>query len=315
MLGFVSAILPGRDLAGVLKVAAELRYDCVELMCWPPGAADDRRYADVVHLNAAHFTAADAAETAAQAADAGVSLSGLGYYPNPLDPDPAVSGPAIEHLAKLIDAAALLAEADADAFAAGPVVNTFAGRDPAQRVDENWPRFLEVFAPLVARAADRGVKLAIENCPMLFGADEWPGGKNLAFSPAIWRRMFADLPDPCFGLNYDPSHLTWMRLDPLTPLRQFADRLHHVHAKDVRVDAAPLAEHTPLADPELSHTPTLPGFGDVDWGRFAGLLYEVGYRGPVCVEVEDRAFEGSEADVLRALAISRDVLRPFWPRP
>ena len=311
MLGFVSAILPGRDLAGAFDVAARLGYDCVELMCWPAAGGETRRYAGVTHLDADGFAQADAAEVARLAADAGVTVSGLGYYPNPLDPDPAASKAAAEHLAKVIDAAALLA--DAGAFAAGPVVNTFAGRDPNQTVEENWPRFLEVFAPLVSRAAGRGVKLAIENCPMLFGRDEWPGGKNLFYSPAVWRRAFADLPDPHFGLNYDPSHFAWMRLDPCAPLAEFADRLHHVHAKDVRVDHAALQEHAPLADPKLYHTPTLPGFGDVDWGRFAGLLYQAGYRGPVCVEVEDRAFEGSGDDVERALKISRDALRPYWP--
>ena len=311
MLGFVSAILPGRDLRGVFETAARLGYDCVELMCWPAGAGEDRRYAGVTHLDADGFDDAAAAETAKLAADHGVNISGLGYYPNPLAPDAAEAQAAADHLPKLLRAAALLA--DAGAFAAGPIVNTFAGRDPAKTVDENWPRFLEVFGPLVTAAAERDVKLAVENCPMLFGWDEWPGGKNLFYSPAVWRRAFADLPDAHFGLNYDPSHFAWMRLDPCAPILEFADRFHHVHAKDVRVDHAALREHTPHADPELYHTPTLPGLGDVDFGRFAGLLYEAGYRGPVCVEVEDRAFEGSEADVERALAISRAMLRPYWP--
>ena len=304
MLGFVSAILPDHDLAQVFGVAARLGYDCVELMCWPRAGGEARRYAGVTHLDAAGFMKADAADVKKLAADHGVAISGLGYYPNPLSPDPAAAKLAREHLGELVDAAALLEV---------PVVNTFAGRDPARTVEENWPQFLEVFSPLVRRAADRGVNLAIENCPMLFGPDEWPGGKNLFYSPAVWRRAFADLPDPHFGLNYDPSHFAWMRLDPCAPILEFADRFHHVHAKDVRVDPAALQEHAPLADPGLYHTPTLPGFGDVDFGRFAGLLYEAGYRGPVCVEVEDRAFEGSAADVETALTISRDVLRPYWP--
>ena len=308
MLGFVSAILPDHNLERVFEVAARLGYDCVELMCWPAAGGEDRRYAGVTHLDAENFTKTDAADVNRLAVDCGVKISGLGYYPNPLSPDPAAAKLAREHLPKLIDAAALLAESGDP-----PVVNTFAGRDPSKTVDENWPQFLEVFGPLVKRAADRGVKLAIENCPMLFGRDEWPGGKNLFYSPAIWRRAFEDLPDERFGLNYDPSHLAWMRLDPCAPVLEFADRFHHVHAKDVRVDHAALQEHAPLADPKLYHTPTLPGFGDVDFGRFAGLLYEAGYRGPVCVEVEDRAFEGSPADVERALTISRDVLRPYWP--
>ena len=311
MLGFVSAILPGRDLAGVLGTAARLNYDCVELMCWPRGAGEDRRYAGVTHLDADGFDAAAAKNIAALAADHGVKVSGLGYYPNPLAPDAAAAKAAVGHLPKLLDAAALLAEAGA--FSHDPVVNTFAGRDPYKTVDENWPRFLEAFGPLVAKASELEVNLAIENCPMLFGRDEWPGGKNLFYSPAIWRRAFQDLPDERFGLNYDPSHFAWMRLDPCAPVAEFAGRFYHVHAKDVRVDHAALQEHTPHADPKLYHTPTLPGLGDVDFGRFAGLLYQHGYRGPVCVEVEDRAFEGSEGDVEAALKISRDALRAYWP--
>ena len=309
VLGFVSAILPDHDLDGVLEVAARLGYDAVELMCWPPAGGEKRRYAGVTHLNAEGFAEADAAAVVKRAADRGVTVGGLGYYPNPLDPDPAAAAAAVSHLEALIDAAALLADAGAR-----PVVNTFAGRDPAKTVDDNWPRFLDTFAPLVARAADREIKLAIENCPMSFGRDEWPGGKNLAYSPAVWRRMFADLPDPHFGLNYDPSHPLFMGMDPYAPILEFADRIHHVHAKDVRVDRAARQEYGPLEYPERYHTPKLPGFGEVDWGRFAGLLYEADYRGPVCVEVEDRAFEASPADVERALKISAAVLRPYWPR-
>ena len=310
MLGFVSAILPDRDLAGVLDIAARLGYDGVELMCWPPAGGERRRYAGVAHLQAEGFSRADAAEVTKLAADHGVTIGGLGYYPNPLDPDAAAAAAALAHLERVIDAAALLGEA----AGTPPVVNTFAGRDPAQTVDENWPRFLEAFVPLVERAAGRDVKLAIENCPMSFGRDEWPGGKNLAYSPAIWRRMFADLPDARFGLNYDPSHLVFMRMDPYAPIADFADRIHHVHAKDVRVDRAALQEHGPLEFPERYHTPRLPGFGEVNWGRFAGLLYGAGYRGPVAVEVEDRTFEGGPADVELALTISHDALRPYWPR-
>ncbi|MFH5806448.1 sugar phosphate isomerase/epimerase family protein [Alienimonas sp. DA493] len=305
MLGFVSAILPDHDLAGVFEVAARLQYDAVELMCWPPAGGEKRRYAGTAHVQAEGLTKRDAAEVLKLAADHGVTIGGLGYYPNPLDPDAEAAQAAVAHLERVIDAAALLEV---------PVVNTFVGRDPSKRVEENWPQFLKRFRPLVARAAERGVNLAIENCPMSFAADEWPGGKNLAYSPAIWRRMFEDLPDERFGLNYDPSHLMFMGLDPYAPIQQFGDRIHHAHAKDVRIDRAARQEFAPLEDPERYHTPKLPGFGEVNWGRFAGLLYEVGYRGQVAVEVEDRAFEGSPEDVELALKISRDVLRPYWPR-
>ena len=217
----------------------------------------------------------------------------LGYYPNPLDPDESASNLAVEHLKCVILAA--------DRLGIGRVT-TFAGRDPSLSIDANWPRFLQVWRPLVQFAEDHGVRVGIENCPMLFTADEWPGGKNLAISPAIWRRMFDDIPSPNFGLNYDPSHLIWMQMDHLAPIAEFADRLVHVHAKDVRIDRAKLDDHGVLAYPNLWHTPKLPGLGDVDWGAYVAALHDAKYDGPVVVEVEDRAFEGS-LDRLRASVI------------
>lgn len=300
-LGFVSAILPDWPLDGVLRLAAELGYECVELMCWPVGKAD-RRYAGVTHLDASDFTDAAANAIRRLTADFGVSVSGLGYYPNPLASDPAEAAKAVEHLRKVIRAAALLGVNQ---------VNTFAGRDPAKSVDANWPRFLSVWQPLVAYAAEQGVRIGIENCPMLFTHDEWPGGKNLAISPAIWRRMFEEIPDANFGLNYDPSHMIWQQMDEIAPIAEFAARLHHVHAKDVRVDRRGLNEVGILATPLQYHTPKLPGLGDVRWGAFFAALTDAGYQGPVCVEVEDRAYEGSLEDRERALRQSATYLRQF----
>lgn len=303
-LGFVSAILPDRPLDAVLALAAGEGYDCVELMCWPPGRAE-RRYAGVTHLDVTRFGPDDARRVLDLTAAAGVGISGLGYYPNPLDPDPAVAGAAVTHLRRVIRAAGLLGV---------PVVNTFVGRDPARTLDANWPRFLAVWPPLVRYAGDHGVRIAIENCPMYFTEDEWPGGKNLAHAPAVWRRMFEAIPDAHFGLNYDPSHLVWQQMDYLAPLRAFADRLFHVHAKDVRVDRDRLDAVGILAPPLAYHTPKLPGLGEIDWGRFFAVLAEVGYDGPVCVEVEDRAFEATPDDRREALRRSAAFLRPLLPR-
>jgi sugar phosphate isomerase/epimerase len=300
-LGFVSAILPDRSLEQVLRLAAEIGYDCVELMCWPPSVAD-RRYAGVTHLNVSEFTSADADRLRELTASVGVSVSGLGYYPNPLAPNVAEAQAAIEHLHKTIAAAALLGVRQ---------VNTFVGRDWTRSVDDNWPRFLEVWRPLVKYATDRNVRLGIENCPMLFSRDEWPGGKNLASSPAIWRRMFNDIPSPCFGLNYDPSHLVWQHMDCVRPLVEFADRIFHVHAKDARVNRQQLDSVGILATPLEYHAPKLPGLGDVPWGSFFSTLGEVGYRGAVCVEVEDRAYEESLCTRQTALRQAHTFLRNF----
>lgn len=300
-LGFVSAILPDLSFDEVIQLASAEGYSCVELMCWPKGKAD-RRYAGVTHLDVAGFDAARAADIEANLHGAGVSISGLGYYPNPLAADEAEARVYRDHLKDVIRAAAMLGV---------PVVNTFIGRDPSRSVADNWPRFCEVWPPLVEFAAGLGVRIAIENCPMLFSGDEWPGGKNLAYAPAIWRRMFAEIPSPYFGLNYDPSHLVWQRMDYLKPLREFSARIFHVHAKDVRVDPERLDEVGVLAAPLEYHTPKLPGLGEVNWGRFFSVLGETGYDGPVCLEVEDRAFEGSLAGRKAALRQGRQFLSQF----
>lgn len=282
-LGFVSAILPEQSLEQVLHFAADEGFDCVEVMCWPRGRAE-RRYAGVTHIDVAALTRQEADRIGELMDRTEVCISGLGYYPNPLAPDRAEAEVYVEHLRRVILAAEMLDIG---------LVNTFIGRDPALTVDENWPRMLEVWRPLLRFAEDHGVSIAIENCPMYFTRDEWPGGKNLATSPAIWRRLFSDLASPNLGLNYDPSHLVWQGMDYLAPLREFADRILHVHAKDARLDRARLNEVGILAHPNEYHTPKLPGLGDIEWGKFYSLLSDTGYDGAVCVEVEDRAYEGT----------------------
>jgi len=294
-LGFVSAIFPEWTLDEVLGFAATVGYSSVEVMCWPPGKAE-RRYAGVTHLDATKLGRGPVRDTLDLTERHGVAISSLGYYPNPLASDPDESGRAVAHLATLIDAAAELGVG---------TVTSFVGRDPKLTVEANWPRFLDVWGPLVEKAEGQGVRIGIENCPMLFTQDEWPGGKNLATSPSIWRRMFEAIPSPSFGLNYDPSHLVFQRIDHLAPLAEFRDRLVHVHAKDVRVDRKGLDEHGILGYPNLWHTPKLPGLGEIRWGEFLGTLAEAGYDGHVAVEVEDRAFEGSLARRQEALVLSR----------
>ena len=300
-LGFVSAILPDLTLEEVAAFAAATGYDCVELMCWPRGKAE-RRYAGVTHVDVAGFTRGQADAVKSVMAQHQVAISGLGYYPNPLTPDTAEAQVYVEHIREVILAAELLGVG---------VVNTFAGRDWTKSLADNWPRFLATWQPLIQFAEDHGVKVAIENCPMLFTGDEWPGGKNLARSPAIWRRMFDDIPSPHFGLNFDPPHFIWQQMDYLAPLREFKDRLFHIHAKDARIDRHRLDQVGILAFPNEYHTPKLPGMGDVNWGQFFGVLTDAGYRGPVCVEVEDRAFEGELVARKAALIQSHAYLRQF----
>lgn len=302
-LGFVSAILPDLSLREVLSFAAHTGYECVELMCWPAGKAD-RRYAGVTHIDTASLGPDSIARIQELLEEFGLSISGLGYYPNPLTPDRSAASTAIDHIESLILAAEALHI---------PVVNTFAGNDWSLPLEDNWPRFLEVWRPLVKTSEERGIRLAIENCPMFFTRDEWPGGKNLARSPMIWRRMFEDIPSPYFGLNYDPSHMVWQGMDHLKPLREFSSRIFHMHLKDVRMDRERLDDCGILATPLSFHTPKLPGLGEIDWGRFFSVLGETGYQGSVCVEVEDRDFEASLESRKRALVQSCAHIRQFLP--
>jgi len=300
-LGFVSAILPELSLQEVLQQASRLGYACVEVMCWPPSKAD-RRYAGVTHLDAAQPSDVLRDVVATATENTGVTLSGLGYYPNCLSANPLESAAAVEHLERLIRLAPQLGLQR---------VNTFIGRDHNRSLDENWPNLLKTWRPLLKLAEDEGVSIGIENCPMYFTRDEWPGGKNIATSPAIWNRLFSDLPSPNLGLNYDPSHLVWQHMDYLQPLRAFADRLFHVHLKDAQLHRDRLNQVGILAHPLEYHTPRLPGRGEVDWNLFISTLAAIGYAGPACVEVEDRDFENSLESRLEALQFSYQHLAPL----
>jgi sugar phosphate isomerase/epimerase len=299
-LGFVSAILADMCLEEVLAFAAEEGFACVELMCWPPGKAD-RRYAGVTHVDVTNFGPDQVARVNDLSRIHGVKISALGYYPNPLDPDPAHRQLVIEHLKKVIRAAPLIGVG---------VVNTFIGRDHRLSVDDNLKLVADVWPGVIREAEAAGVKVGIEHCPMLFTGDEWPGGKNVAVSPAVWRRLFDMFPGGTLGLNFDPSHLVWQFIDAARAVREFGPHIVHVHAKDERIDRDRLYEVGALG---LGwHRPKLPGLGDVQWGEFFAALTDSGYAGPVCIEVEDRAYERSADDRKRAVRQSKKFLDRFF---
>lgn len=300
-LGFVTAILPELNFAEVIHHAADIGYDCIEVMCWPKGKAT-RRYAGVTHIDVVNLDKKGAKKINQLCKTNGVNISGLGYYPNPLTPNKKEQKIYSDHIKKLIDAAVLLGLKN---------VNTFIGRDPVKTIEDNWPDFLKVWQPIIAYAEKKKVKIGIENCPMKFTKNEWPGGQNLAVSPRVWQQMFEAIPSDYFGLNYDPSHMVLQHMDYLTPMRNFAPKMFHVHAKDLRIDHHILDEVGVWSHPNLWHTPKLPGLGDVNWAKFAATLHDIGYDGPVCVEVEDRAFEGSLEKQLLSLRQSHDYLRQY----
>ncbi len=300
-IGFVSAILADQTFEEVISFAAESGYSCVEIMCWPTGKAE-RRYAGVTHIDVTNLSKEKVDSIQNLLKEKDVNISGLGYYPNPLEADNENATAYIEHIKKVIDAANQLGLEN---------VNTFIGRDHQRNLDDNFEKFKKLWPPIVKHAEDRKVKIGIENCPMFFSNDEWPGGKNMASSPAIWRRMFEEIPSANFGLNYDPSHLVWQFMDYVRPIYEFKDRIFHVHIKDAKVLHENLNDVGILATPLSFHSPKLPGLGDVDWGKFFSALTDIGYNGSACVEVEDRAFEGSLEMRKRSLFQSREYLKQY----
>jgi sugar phosphate isomerase/epimerase len=300
-LGFLSAILADQTFEEVISFAAESGYACVEIMCWPIGKAE-RRYAGVTHIDVTSLSKEKVDSIQSFLKEKGTSISGLGYYPNPLEADEKNATAYIEHIKKVIDAANQLGLEN---------INTFIGRDHQRNLEDNFNKFKKVWPPIVRYAEDRKVKIGIENCPMFFTNDEWPGGKNMASSPAIWRRMFEEIPSANFGLNYDPSHLVWQFMDYVRPLYEFKDRIFHIHIKDAKVLRENLNDVGILATPLSFHSPKLPGLGDVDWGKFFSALSDIGYDGAACVEVEDRAFEGSLEMRKRSLVQSREYLKQY----
>jgi sugar phosphate isomerase/epimerase len=300
-LGFLTVPFADWTLEQVARWAKENGFEALEVACWPAASGDARRYAGVTHIDADSVD--ERADEITSVLDGlGIEISGLGYYPNNLHPDPAHRASVNEHTLKVIRAAARLGV---------PVVNTFVGRDKDRTHAENIAEFRKVWPPIVEEAESLGVKVAIENCPMIFSVDQWPGGVNLAYSPAIWRELFELVPSASFGLNLDPSHLVWQLIDYERAVYEFGDRIFHVHAKDLEIRRDGLYDNGVLSLGMGWQVPRLPGLGEVRWDRFLAALYAVGYDGSIVIEHEDRRFEGSEELVIRGFHLARDVLRPY----
>ena len=301
--GLLTAILDGWNFEEAIDTAAEMGFECLEVACWPAGKAE-RRYAGVSHIDAERVLEDDvyADYVKNYIESKGMHISSLAFYPNTMDPDLAKREAAIAHLKALIKASAKLGVG---------MVTTFIGRDQAKTVEENIELFKEIWPPIIALAEENNVKVAIENCPMLFGRDQWPGGQNLMTTPANWRKIFAILPYDNFGINYDPSHFVWQMIDYIKPLYEFRDKIFHVHYKDIKLYPDRLQEVGIMGYPLDFMSPKLPGLGDVDWGKYVSALTDIGYKGYTCIEVEDKAFEDSEEAVLKSLRLSRNYLRNF----
>jgi sugar phosphate isomerase/epimerase len=301
-LGLLTAAFPSLSLKDVAGWAAGSGFEALEIACWPAAGAERRRYAGVSHIDVDALDESAARMVHKLLDGHGLTISSLAYYPNPLDPDPAVRAQAQAHLRKVIEAAARL-EVN--------LVGTFIGRDQHKPLEAAFAEVLEQWPPLVKFAADRGVRIAIENCPMIFSADEWPGGRNLAYSPALWRRIFDAMPGETLGLNLDPSHLVWQFIDIPRAVREFAGRIYHVHAKDLEIDRDGLYSNGVMSLGMGWQVPRMPGLGEVPWNRFIAALIAGGYDGVVSVEHEDRSFEGELDKVKRGFLLARNTLRPL----
>ncbi len=300
-LGFVSAILDTYTFEEMIDFATENGFECVEVACWPKGKAE-RRYAGVTHINVDELDDNKIAYIKDYCAKKNVTLSSLAYYPNTLDADLEKREAHVNHIKKLIIASNKLNIG---------VVTTFIGRDQNKTVEENLEIFKKVWTPIIKLAEQNKVKVAIENCPMLFTNDQWPGGQNLATTPAIWRQMFTAIQSDYFGLNYDPSHFVWQQIDYIKPLYEFKDKIFHVHYKDIKVYKDKLDDVGIMATPLQYMSPKLPGLGDVNWGKYVSALTDIGYKGNTCIEIEDKAFEGSDEEIQKSLLLSQKYLKQF----
>jgi sugar phosphate isomerase/epimerase len=301
-LGFLTACMPRRSLAEICGWARANGFEALEVAAWPD--LGDRPFT-ATHLAVDGFAERAADETREMFAANGLELSSLAYYDNNLHPDPGTRADVHEHLRRCIDAAALLG---------CPTVGTFVGRDPTMSVTENLRLAEEVFQPLVDHAGEAGVKLIIENCVMEgWHPDGYPG--NLAYSPELWEWMFS------LGLylNYDPSHLLWMGIDPVEAVRPYIDRIPHAQAKDIELDPAARNRFGWPGRAVVRENPwdvgwwryRIPGRGQVDWDRLLDALYEGGFDGVLSVEHEDPLWGGTEEKVEVGLQIAHRTLRPL----
>ncbi len=302
-LGLVTAILDGHDFEQSMDIMSDLGLECAEVACWPQGKAE-RRYAGVSHIDVNKVLKDDAYAKyiLSYAKDCGIKISALAFYPNTMDGDLAKRKANIEHLKNVIRASAKLKV---------NMVTTFIGRDQNLTVEENLKLVKKVWPPIIKLAEELKVKIAIENCPMLFGPDQWPGGQNLMTTPAIWREVFKILPSKYLGINYDPSHFVWQQIDYVKPIYEFKNKIFHVHFKDIKLFKDKMNQVGIMAYPLDYMSPKLPGLGDVDWGKFVSALTDIGYKGYACMEIEDKAFESCEEDVLKSIILTRDYLTQF----
>lgn len=270
-LGFYTPY--SRDTA---EFAHKVGFTSLELSAWPGTTLDAEKVTDK-----------EIAAIRADLKNKDIEISALGYYPNYFDPNQEERQRARSYFKKLLDLAVRMEQ---------KVIATFVGRDPSKTVAENLPLFKDLFSRFCDEAEKRGLKIAIENCPMQ--DRKTLQGTNIAYSPEIWSAMFDLVPSRALGLEIDPSHMLWLGIDYVAAVRNFGDRIYHVHAKDMEIDKDLLAR-TGIYGQALGDVngfghgwwrARTPGWGEVDWPKFISALIEVGYHGNIDIEHEDDVF-------------------------
>lgn len=301
-LGLFTACMPQRSLSEVAEWAAAEGFEALEVAMWPRGYAGPFTAS---HIDAATLDgpAADAIRTQMQ--ELGLHISSLGYYVNLLGPDEQARAAAHEYLWSCIDAAARLSV---------PTVGTFIGRHPGRTVRENIADAERLLPRFVDHAAECGVKLVVENCVMEgWHPDGYPG--NLAYSPELWEWVCS----LGFGLNWDPSHLCWIGVDPVATIGPWAEHIVHVQAKDIELQPDRRQRFGVFGPARDRADPwdngwwryRVPGLGDLDWRRIIDRLSEFGYGGVISIEHEDPVWTGSPERVEQGLRIARNTLSPL----
>ena len=293
-LGIHSAILVDYNFEEALRHAHEMGYTAIECCCWPYEPAT-RRYAGITHIDVDTLDEGRVLQIKQACERYNIEIAALGYYPNPMSPVIGVADKSISHIKKIILAAEKLGV---------PTVSTFVGKDKNKSVEDNLLEFTRVWPSIIDFATTHKIKIAIENCPMFFSKDEWPGGNNLATAPYIWRQMFSIIDSPYFGLAYDPSHCILQRMDTIKPIYEFKNKIFHVHLKDLCVYQDKLDEYGSFAYPLDYTSNKIPGKGQVDWKAVIDALYDINYTAPIVIEVEDKDYEDSPEDILKACELS-----------
>lgn len=204
-------------------------------------------------------------------AGSGAIISSVSIFGNPLETTP-IDCETLRGWETLIDNAHLFG---------ADIVSGFAGRLRNQPIDKSMPRYKEIFTPLAQRAADKGVRIAFENCDM--DGDWKTGDWNIAHNPTAWQMMFDAVPAANIGLEWEPCHQMVSLIDPIPQLHDWVGKVFHVHGKDCTIKWDVVRKHGVDGPVPFAFHRT-PGFGDSNWTDIISELRWGGFKGSIDIE-------------------------------